>query len=199
MQAVTAEQSGRGRPRDDRRRSAVVRATRELLIADGYDDLTLTAVAKRAGVSRPFVYDNWGTKFTLVQDAIFSTDAMLPELDMRRSFAHNMTELLLLMVRVQSDPAHLAGLPGVVSELYNRPDLVDEIEQRYIAPVRALYVDLVDHGKARGTVRADVDGSALLDTVRGAIMLHTLVNPALDEAALIDHLTSTILRGISVR
>jgi hypothetical protein len=46
-------------------------------------------------------------------------------------------------------------------------------------------------------VRGDVDGSALLDTIRGAVMLHTLINPSLSQAALIEHLRSIVLNGIT--
>jgi Tetracyclin repressor-like, C-terminal domain len=100
-------------------------------------------------------------------------------------------------VAIQSDPAYLAGLPGLSADLYNRPDLVELIESKYIAPIRAAYVRLIDRGKAEGVVRPDVDGSALLDTIRGAVMLHTLINPSLDGAALIEHLRSIILHGVS--
>jgi AcrR family transcriptional regulator len=191
--------ASRGRPRDQRRRSAVVAATRDLLIERGYDDITLAAVARRAGVSRPFVYENWGTKFALVEDAIFTAGDVPPSLDEDKTFAEAFRELIAAMVGVQGDPAYLAGLPGVTTELYKRPDLVEQIETKYIAPVRAQYVALVERGKADGAVHPDVDGSALLDTVRGAVMLHTLVNPTLSETKLIEHLHITILRGIGTR
>src|ERR1700744_2554517 len=101
------------------------------------------------------------------------------------------------MVAIQSDPAYLAGLPGLSADLYNRPHLVEQIERKYIAPIRSAYVRLIDRGKTEGVVRPDVDGSALLDTIRGAVMLHTLINPSLDEAALIEHLRSIILHGVA--
>jgi hypothetical protein len=56
---------------------------------------------------------------------------------------------------------------------------------------------LIERGKAEGVVRKDVDGSALLDTLRGAVMLHTLINPSLGQAGLIEHLRSIILHGIT--
>ncbi|MCA2355794.1 TetR/AcrR family transcriptional regulator [Mycobacterium intracellulare] len=186
-----------GRPKDEGRREAALAATRELLIAKGYDELTLSEVARAAGVSRPFVYDNWGTKFALVEDAIFTTDDPGPLIDDDKPFAESLTDLIAAMVAIQSDPAYLAGLPGLSADLYNRPDLVEQIESKYIAPIRAAYVRLIELGKAEGTVRPDVDGSALLDTIRGAVMLHTLINPSLDEAALIEHLRSTILHGVA--
>lgn len=102
------------------------------------------------------------------------------------------------MVHIQLDPAYLAGLPGLASELYNRSDLVAQIEERYIAPVRSTYVQLIKRGKRQGVVRRDVDGSALLDTIRGAVMLHTLINTALSESELIDHLCSLVMHGIAV-
>jgi len=145
------------------------------------------------------MYDNWGTKFALVEEVIFGAAYPDPKFNERMAFADAFAELITAMVRIQSDPAYLAGLPGLAAELYKRPDLVAEIEQKYIAPIRSTYVDLIDRGKAQGIVRADVDGSALLDTVRGAVMLHTVINTALDESALIEHLRSIILRGIIIR
>ena len=188
----------RGRPRDAQRREAVIVATRELLIAQGYDDVTLSEVARRAGVSRPYMYDNWGTKFSLVEEVIFGAAYSAPKINEHKDFAEAFRELLTAMVRIQSDPAYLAGLPGLASELYNRPDLVEQIEQKYIASIRGTYVDLIERGKSEGIVRGDVDGSALLDTVRGAVMLHTVINTALGESALIEHLSSIILGGITI-
>jgi AcrR family transcriptional regulator len=192
----TAEDGTRGRPRDMARRAAVIAATRQLLIANGYDEITLAGVARHAGVSRPFVYEHWGSKFALVEDAIFSAPGELPAID-DLPFAEALTSLITGMVRVQSDPAYLAGMPGVATVLYSRPDLVEQVEARYIAPIRARWVRLIERGKAEGLVRSEVDGSALMDTVRGAVTLHTSVNKALGESELIVHLRSLITFGIT--
>lgn len=191
-------EGGRGRPRDVQRREAVIAATRELLVAGGYDEVTLSEVARRAGVSRPYMYDNWGTKFALVEEVIFGEAYPAPEIDDHTEFSAALCDLITAMVHIQMDPAYLAGLPGLASELYNRSDLVAQIEQRYIAPVRHTYVELIERGKRDGIVRDDVDGSALLDTIRGAVMLHTLINTALSASELIDHLCALVLHGIAV-
>jgi len=191
--------AGRGRPRDEGRRKAVVQATRELLIASGYDEVSLSAVARLAGVSRPFVYDNWGTRFALVEDAIFTAPDQVSLVDNDKPFADAFGDLIATVVGVMSDPAYLAGLPGLAAELYNRPDLVDALECKYMAPVRSVFVRVVERGKAEGAVTAHADGSALLDTIRGAVMMHTLVNPAVGGVALIEHLRATLLHGIMIR
>lgn len=187
-----------GRPKDEARREATLATVRQLLIAKGYDELTLAEVARMAGVSRPFVYDNWGTKFALVEDAIFTVGDPTPFVDKDVPVAEALRRLIAAMVRIQSDPAYLAGLPGLCADMYNRPDLVEQIEENYIAPSRRAYVRLIKRGQREGIIRKGVDGSALLDTIRGAVMLHTLINPAFDAAALVDHLSSTILCGITV-
>ncbi|MCG5434401.1 TetR/AcrR family transcriptional regulator [Mycobacterium sp. MYCO198283] len=185
-----------GRPRDPQRHRAVLEATRDLLVLDGYEHLTLAHVARRARVSRPYVYQRWGSKFALVEEAIFAVYDRHPPVDPGRPFAQTFVELIATMVRIQSDPAFLAGLPGLVAEMVHRPDLVRRVEDRYVADVRALYVEAVAGGVAQGVVRPGVDGSALVDTVRGAVMMHTLANPTLTGDALVDHLAGTLLGGL---
>src|SRR5437879_5578737 len=163
---LTSTGPGPGRPKDAARRKAALEITRKLLIAKGYDEMTLSEVAQMAGVSRPFVYDNWGSKFALVQDAIFGAGDPTPLNVDDKPFVEAMTDLIAAMVDIQNDPAYLAGLPGLSAELYNRPDVVQEIEDKYIAPLRTAYVRLIERGKAEGVVRPDTDGSALLDTLR---------------------------------
>lgn len=187
---------GGGRPRDEARRRATLAATRELLIAKGYDEVTLSEVARVAEVSRPFVYDNWGSKFALVEDAIFIGDDPGPLVDENKPFDACLIDLITTMVTIQSDPAFLAGVPGLSADLYNRPDLVEQIESKYMAPFREAFVRLIERGVAEGSVQPGVDGSALMDTLRGAIMLHTLINPSLSKSGLIEHLRSIILFGI---
>jgi AcrR family transcriptional regulator len=189
---------GRGRPRDTQRREAVIAATRELLIGGGYDEVTLSEVARRAGVSRPYMYDNWGAKFALVEEVIFGAAYPAPEITDDTDFSLALRDLVTAMVHIQLDPAYQAGLPGLASELYNRSDLVAQIERRYIAPIRTAYVQLIERGKREGIVRGDVDGSALLDTIRGAVMLHTLLNTAPSGSELIEHLCTLVLHGIEV-
>ena len=91
-------------------------------------------------------------------------------------------------------PGYPDSLPNSITD----PISFTPIEEKYIAPIRATYVALIERGKAEGIVRGEVDGGALLDTVRGAVMLHTLINTALGETALIDHLRSIILHGITI-
>lgn len=64
--------AGRRRPggRTARTRAVVLAAALRELTAEGYDGLTLEAVAARAGVHKTTVYRRWGSKEPLVAEAL---------------------------------------------------------------------------------------------------------------------------------
>src|SRR3954454_21766023 len=93
-----------GRPKDEVRREAALTAARELLIAKGYDELTLSEVARMAGGSRPFFYDNWGSKFALVEDSFFTTVVPVPSDFLYKPFIHSVSDIDPDILPVQSDP-----------------------------------------------------------------------------------------------
>ena len=63
-------QSSSPRRRSEKSRTAIVTATRELLLERGFDGLTIEAVAARAGVGKQTIYRWWPTKETLALDAL---------------------------------------------------------------------------------------------------------------------------------
>ncbi|CRH12004.1 TetR family transcriptional regulator [Mycobacterium tuberculosis] len=62
---------GAGRPRDPRIDSAILSATAELLVQIGYSNLSLAAVAERAGTTKSALYRRWSSKAELVHEAAF--------------------------------------------------------------------------------------------------------------------------------
>ncbi len=60
----------RGRPRDDAREQAILRAALELLTEVGYERMSMVAVAARARASKATIYRRWAGKDELVVEAI---------------------------------------------------------------------------------------------------------------------------------
>ena len=58
------------RRRSEKSRTAIVTATRELLLERGFDGLTIEAVAARAGVGKQTIYRWWPTRPALVADVM---------------------------------------------------------------------------------------------------------------------------------
>jgi len=59
-----------GRPRSERARLAVLGATRDLVLAKGYESVTLVEIAGAAAVGRQTIYRWWRTKEALVAEAV---------------------------------------------------------------------------------------------------------------------------------
>lgn len=63
-------QAGAPRRRSERSRTAIVTATRELLLERGFDGLSIEAVAARAGVGKQTIYRWWPSRPALVADVM---------------------------------------------------------------------------------------------------------------------------------
>ena len=79
---TSSPKPSRGRPRDPAIDDAVLAATRALLVEIGCDQLSMVAIADRAGVGRPALYRRWPSKTHLVFEAVFGwQDAPTPALE----------------------------------------------------------------------------------------------------------------------
>ena len=75
-------QSSSPRRRSEKSRTAIVTATRELLLERGFDGLTIEAVAARAGVGKQTIYRWWPSRPALVADVILDdADKILASVD----------------------------------------------------------------------------------------------------------------------
>ncbi|OLO39372.1 hypothetical protein BTR23_10050 [Alkalihalophilus pseudofirmus] len=72
IQNEEQEESKRGRPLDLSRSKVILTATLELLADNGYDALTIDAVAAKAKVGKATIYRRWASKIELVLDAATS-------------------------------------------------------------------------------------------------------------------------------
>lgn len=70
MRPVNEEKRGRGRPRRAGADDEILTVARTLLAERGYRDLTVDAIADRAGVAKTTVYRRWPSKGALIAAAI---------------------------------------------------------------------------------------------------------------------------------
>jgi len=77
---MCVQQSRRGRTRSEEARAAILRATRDELMANGYDKLSIDRVAAAAGTGKQTVYRWYPAKSALVADCIIG-GYLLSDLD----------------------------------------------------------------------------------------------------------------------
>jgi AcrR family transcriptional regulator len=146
------------RRRSEKSRTAIVTATRELLLERGFDGLTIEAVAARAGVGKQTIYRWWPSRPALV------ADVMLEDADK-----------ILGSVNRTDDLA--ADLVGWVRKL-----AASLTTARGSAMLRTLTVAGMEHEETAVKLRAGFS-SPLHETVRARFLADGIDEPTAESAA----------------
>ena len=169
---VSAPQT-RGRPRSEAARQAILGATRALLATTTIRELTIEAIAKKAGVGKTTIYRRWPSKVAVVIDAI---EAIVPR--SRLIASKRVSEALQAQVR------HLVeqyrGRYGrIVAELIAEgqadPAVLAAFRERFLLRRRAVARDLIEHGKATGEFDPHLDTDLACDIIYGPVYYRLLV------------------------
>jgi AcrR family transcriptional regulator len=184
-----------GRPRDKRIDSAVLRATVELLGQSGYANLSVDAIARRAGTSKPAIYRRWPSKAHLVHEAAFPIGHGT-ELPDTGSLAGDIREMVRRTVAVLTTPAARAAVPGLVAEMGADLTLHAALLERFGDILFRGLTERLDDAVARGDVRSDVTAADLVEALAGPTFLALLTRGAAIDDAWIERTAALVTRGI---
>jgi AcrR family transcriptional regulator len=185
-----------GRPRSVEADQAIVDAALAVFAEEGFDGLTMEAVAARAGVGKATVYRRYPGKAELViRAASCLSAAEAPEADTGslrgdlRAIARNLVHLLTATVAGRCVPELVAALPRCAP-------LAGE-HRRFIAVRRRLTVRAVDRAVARGELAADTDAEIVADLLTGPIFYRHLVMRGRLDTRYADRVVDAILAWLS--
>ncbi len=185
-----------GRPRNPRIDTAVLEATVDLLGRTGYAALSVDAIARRAGTSKPAIYRRWPSKAHLVHEAAFPIDAAV-ELPATGSLPDDVREMVRRTAAVLTTPAAQAALPGLIGEMAADPTLHTALLERFGDILgRGLSERLAD-AAARGEARPDVAAGDLTEAIAGITLLALLSRGATLDDAWVERTATLITKGIS--
>ncbi|SPM33480.1 TetR family transcriptional regulator [Mycobacterium rhizamassiliense] len=189
-----------GRPRDPRIDAAVLSATVELLAETGYSSLLVSAIAERAGTSKPAIYRRWPSKAHLVHEAVFPIGAAT-ELPDTGSLPEDLHEMICRSMAFLTTPAARAALPGLVGEMAADPSLHSALLERFAGVIGGGLAELLERAAARGEVRHDVPATALAaqltEAIAGITLIGLLTRPDELDDTWVDRTTTLLLKGIS--
>ncbi|MEV7096674.1 TetR/AcrR family transcriptional regulator [Amycolatopsis sp. NPDC051045] len=154
-----------GRPRDAALDEAIILATRERLVRDGYSLMTIGDIAADAGVSRPTLYRRWRTKFELVVDALdhgfrkqrdsYTVD--LTEMEPREAF----TEAVRRLDPAYFTPDAMVLMGNFAGEAIRTPELLGILREHAVEPRVTLVENLLSQLQESGAVEAGIDRHAI--------------------------------------
>ncbi|AQT80561.1 TetR family transcriptional regulator [Mycolicibacterium litorale] len=185
-----------GRPRSEQSRSAVVRATSELLREIGLRAMTTEQIAARSGTSKATIYKWWPNKYGVAVDAFLSelqSDSPDPDTGSAR---RDLTAWLRGLFHFYTGPSGRV-FAQLVGEAQFDPEVAAELHDGLILSRRAALETIWERGVARGELRADVDRDIAIDLIVGPALYRLMLSgAALDDAAA-DAIIDAVMRGVA--
>jgi AcrR family transcriptional regulator len=187
-----------GRPRSERADKAIIDATLALLVEEGgVAEVTIEAVAARAGVGKTTIYRRWPNKEALIIDALASLKEPDPELA-----GVSVRDALISLARAlgveKGDRQRLDVYWSVFGHGDKHPELHRRFMRDVVEPRREVMRGVLRRGVETGELRQDLDIDLVMWIIIGAIVHRAKAygaGPVPDDFA--ERVVDTALRGIA--
>ncbi|MFC4119286.1 TetR/AcrR family transcriptional regulator [Nonomuraea zeae] len=196
QEPVTARPAGR--PRSEKAEKAIIDATLDLIGEGmGVSELSIEAIASRAGVGKTTIYRRWSNKEDLVVDALSTLKAPLPVLT-GESVRADLISLLDAMRREAGQRRSRCVMNIAMNEADRHPRLMERFLKRAVEPRREAMRAVIERGIASGELRADLDVDLGMAILSGTMLWHTKWGPAGDlPADLAERVVNAALAGMA--
>jgi AcrR family transcriptional regulator len=184
-----------GRPRDAGIDAAVLDATLAVLDEVGYGRLTLEAVARRAGTTKPAIYRRWPNRQRLVLAALGLRlgEAQAPDTGCTLC---DLDECLKVFVAAfRRMPPDVMG--PLFAECAGDPELRAAFMATLFEPPRGAVRETLERAHDRGDLRDDVDRDLVLDVIGSLVHYRALFGHAPTSDAEIERAVEALLQGIA--
>ena len=174
--------------------AVIMDAVYALLEEKSVRDLTIEAVAKRAGVGKPTLYKWWPTKATLVLAML--CERMAPKLEKPTVLTAEQS----LRFRVGSLINAFNGpfgkiVAGLIAEGQSEPAVLQEFFDRWVSPRRDATIADLQRGKDTGELRSEAEPQLLNDAIFGAIYYRMLLRSGPLTKQFGEELVEQVIRG----
>lgn len=187
-----------GRPRSEETKKAILTASYELLLENGFNNVTVEGIAERAGVSKATIYKWWPSKAAVVLDGFFAASELILQIPDTGSAEED------LFIQVNSLVAFLTSPKGkVITELIAEGqfdiNVAEEYDVRYFNPRRLISKQIFERGIMRGELRKDLDIELSIDLIFAPVFYRLLITRAPIDSAFVKNLISYALVGLGTK
>lgn len=186
----------RGRPRSDSAHQAILEATQDLLIEEGFPRLRLEHVALRAGVGKATIYRRWPSKEALCLDLLMELahpHLGTPDLgDTRAELEAVVDNVLRAITRTPFGPV----IRALLSEIAANPALGDPLRATLVHARRAEVARVVALGVARGDLRSDADPDLVTELLLGPLYFRLVFGGDLGPSV-VSRVVRSVMEGLA--
>jgi AcrR family transcriptional regulator len=172
---ATAPHRAPGRPRSAEADRAIVEAIVDLLVESGYPELTVEAVASRAGVAKTTIYRRWPGKAEMVVEAIAACRKYCP---VAECSTDTVACTLTSMLSAFSSSRIARILTGLAAEMVHNEELARAVREGLLGPSREVVVSILRRGVSTGEIRPDADLQLVSDLLVGPLFFRLLFSGA---------------------
>lgn len=158
----------RGRPRSAAATKAILTATRKLLERGSVRDLSIEAIARKAGVGKATVYRGWpGGKSALVLDVLLAAPELQTPVPTAKTHAQAVEGQLGKLLALMSAQSGLI-LGQLLAEGAGDAVAREAVEARFMGPLRGAMRASVEAGQKAGEFSGDLSPDLAADAICGA-------------------------------
>jgi AcrR family transcriptional regulator len=157
-----------GRPRNEAANRAILEATLAILAEDGFEAMSISKVAARAGVSKPTVYLRWPNSIELVVEAFVRLHPFGQE-EPEDSGDEDLASRIARMIGELAGSSLGRALPAIFAALARHPELNAEFRRHALEPRRATIRGLLEEAVRDGRLSPDLDLEIAVDVVTGPL------------------------------
>lgn len=181
--------------RNEQSRRAILDAAISLIGELGYDNISIEAIARRAGVSKQTIYRWWPSKGAVILEAAtesLSAVVSLPDTgDIVADIRTQLAAILELITTTGFGPAYRCLIAAGQSD----PGLLRALFDQIIAPNIEDFRARTALAQQRGEMRADADWQTMRDLLYGVVE-YRLVHAMPLEPAYIDGVLKIVFAGV---
>jgi AcrR family transcriptional regulator len=185
----------RGRPRDPEADGRILDAAAELILAHGFDNMTVDDVAARARVGKATVYRRWAKKEDLAVAAMGQLyDAQMPVAD-TGSIKGDLRAMFTQVLTFANSEQGSAYIRTCIAESVRDPRiaaLYRAANNQAEAGAREVFLRAID----RGEVRRDANVSVAVQIMAGILTVRTITEMSIPEPSEVESLVDLVLRGV---
>ena len=191
VDAVSQDIDIAGAPTWSPREVELLEVTLALLQENGYDRLTVDAVAAAARASKATVYRRWPSKAELVLAAFtegIRQVAVPPDTGTLRGDLLRLGELVCQQVA-----QHAGTLRAVLVEVSRNPALNEVMQSNFVDQRKALVLHILGQAVDRGEIGADAIDDDLWDVLPGYLIFRSLVSGRMPTAHTVADLVDQVV------
>ncbi|MBF6330302.1 TetR/AcrR family transcriptional regulator [Nocardia transvalensis] len=164
----------------------------------GYGKLSMEAIARRAGVSKPTLYRRWPSKQQLVLSLISEVAVHAAETPDTGTLHGDLRAFLEVTAAGLSHPLAARIIPDLLAEAVRTPALAEALQTGLGEQRRLRVAELLHRAIARGELPSDLNIELALDFTVAPLFWRQLMRADVTDPGYLDQLTDMLLRAFGV-